>query len=357
MSPSSTAAAFEKELRRKARETGTPLIGGFELTGRCNFDCKMCYVHTMDNEYARAHELSTEQWIQIMDAAYDEGMLYAVISGGECLLRPDFEEIYLNLFNKGGRVSVLPNGSLLTDEYIDFFSKYKPRQLQISLYGSSNDVYERVTGSRSYDKIRKVLKALLEQKINLRVAVTPNRFLLDDVENIITFLEKSKIDYAVNPYLIAPREGITRDGFEINESEILEVLRILNQARGKTSVPVDPNGIPKAGGSCETVINGMECSAGVFRFAITWDGYMVPCVSITSPRINVVEDGFHKSWLAIRENDKKTVQARECIECPYKSVCVKCPVIRYKDLYCGHCNEDICHLTVSKVQAGITKWK
>lgn len=36
-----TAEAF---LLRRAAKTGVPITGSFELTPRCNLNCKMCYV-------------------------------------------------------------------------------------------------------------------------------------------------------------------------------------------------------------------------------------------------------------------------------------------------------------------------
>ena len=34
-----------KLLTRKANQLNIPLHGVFELTSRCNFNCKMCYIH------------------------------------------------------------------------------------------------------------------------------------------------------------------------------------------------------------------------------------------------------------------------------------------------------------------------
>lgn len=344
---------FENALRKRARQSGTPLNGLFEITGRCNFNCKMCYVHTLDVAHALRHELTTEQWIRIMDDAYDEGMLYATISGGECLLRPDFKELYLHLFRKGVRMSVLTNGSLITDEFLDFFTRYKPQQLQISLYGSNDDVYENVTGTRSYDAVIRVLQELKARGVKLHVALTPNRFNKTDMWNLCRYLRKHGYDFTLNPYLIAPREGLTREDFDLTEGEILEVLDALYRSKGQVSVPIAAETLPLPGGACEKQVIGMECGAGVTGFSVTWDGNMLPCTAMTEPRVNVVELGFHQSWLAIRENDRRIVRPAECAECPYRSVCAPCQVIRSKDLHCGHCNQAICHLTVSKVQLGL----
>lgn len=50
---------YEKYLNEKAREKGIPYAGIFELTPRCNLDCKMCYVHLTPKQMNR-DEISAE---------------------------------------------------------------------------------------------------------------------------------------------------------------------------------------------------------------------------------------------------------------------------------------------------------
>lgn len=88
---------MKESFKRFARENKAPIFGHYELTGRCNLDCKMCYVHNQSNAEFLKKELSTEQWKQIFDEAFDLGLLYATLSGGECLIRNDFKELYLHL--------------------------------------------------------------------------------------------------------------------------------------------------------------------------------------------------------------------------------------------------------------------
>ena len=41
---------FSTVLFAKADKLGIPLSGTFELTPRCNLDCKMCYIHKRAND-------------------------------------------------------------------------------------------------------------------------------------------------------------------------------------------------------------------------------------------------------------------------------------------------------------------
>ena len=82
----------------------------------------MCYVHLNRDQMQGRPLLTTEQWIDIMDHAIDAGMMYADLTGGECLSYPGLREIYLHLRSRGICVVILTNGQLLTEELADFFA-------------------------------------------------------------------------------------------------------------------------------------------------------------------------------------------------------------------------------------------
>ena len=81
----------------KAREKNLPISNSFELTPLCNLDCKMCYVHLQREQMHGAELLTTEQWKDIMRQSIDAGMMFATLTGGECLTYPGFDELYLFL--------------------------------------------------------------------------------------------------------------------------------------------------------------------------------------------------------------------------------------------------------------------
>ena len=168
-----------------AREKKIPVSAQFELTGRCNLDCKMCYVHNLDAATCLSRELSTEEWKRVFDEAIEQQLLFATLTGGECLLRPDFKELYLHLWKKGIRISVLTNGILLDSNYVTFFKTHKPEMIQISLYGSDEDGYLRVTGHRGFERTVAAIRSLMEAQINVRVVTTPSRYMGDDYIKIL----------------------------------------------------------------------------------------------------------------------------------------------------------------------------
>ena len=72
-------------LGHKARNNNIPLSNQFELTPLCNFSCKMCYVHLNPDQMngQKIHPFSTRK--NLMNRAWEAGMLLETLSGGECL--------------------------------------------------------------------------------------------------------------------------------------------------------------------------------------------------------------------------------------------------------------------------------
>lgn len=143
-------------LNFKARDKGVPISGSFELTPLCNLDCKMCYVHLNKEQMQGKDLLTTEQWKDIMQQAIDAGMMYARLTGGECLTYPGFRELYQFLRNAGIETVILSNGILMDEEMTAFLKENPPAAIQISLYGADEDAYERVTGKRCFSQVKKI---------------------------------------------------------------------------------------------------------------------------------------------------------------------------------------------------------
>lgn len=118
---SSTEPRLSSYLHARAYRSGTPLAGNFELTARCNFNCKMCYVHlTAEEQQRRGRELTADEWLAIAQEARSRGMLFLLLTGGEPLIRKDFRYLLTELKKMGLLVSVNSNGSLIDRDWLDF---------------------------------------------------------------------------------------------------------------------------------------------------------------------------------------------------------------------------------------------
>ena len=61
-------------------------------------------------------------------------------------MRKDFRDIYLHVKRKGMIPTLFTNGTMITERTADFLAEYRPLNIEITLYGYTQNTYERVTG-------------------------------------------------------------------------------------------------------------------------------------------------------------------------------------------------------------------
>jgi len=93
------------------------------------------------------------------------GVLKVLLTGGEVLLRQDFSDIYTHMKKKGFLVSVFTNASLISQDHISLFKKYPPRNLEITVYGTSDSEYAKVTGTRNFAGFKAGIDMLISESI------------------------------------------------------------------------------------------------------------------------------------------------------------------------------------------------
>lgn len=340
-------------LNFKARDKGVPISGSFELTPLCNLDCRMCYVHLQKAQMQGVQLLSVEQWKQIIQQAIDAGMMYARVTGGECLTYPGFRELYLFLRERGIETVILSNGLLVDEEMTDFLKKNPPAAIQISLYGADEDAYERVTGRRCFGLVAANLRRLRDADIPLVVAVTPNAYMTDG-ESIIRFLQTEKIPYAINSGIMKPREETGRDLADAELDTYIDMLKFRNSFRGGSLEPeTDPDGLPDPNQERGNAAFGVTCGAGRSGFAIDWRGKMRPCNTFPCEGENVRDLGFAEAWKRTNHTATHYPLPTECEGCAYKGVCKHCVAEHAAGAMPGHASPAICAMGKRMVIEGL----
>lgn len=137
------------DLFRKMKENTPgqriPFSGSFELTYRCNMRCVHCYQGDRRFDHQPA-ELTTAEIFRITDEIAAEGCLYLLITGGEPFLRPDLYDILRYIKRKGILVTLFTNGTRIDQAAVDRLLGCVPNKIEITLYGLTQETYERVTG-------------------------------------------------------------------------------------------------------------------------------------------------------------------------------------------------------------------
>lgn len=308
----------------------TPLAGTFELTSRCSLDCKMCYIHKRENDdAAKKYELSAAKWIELAEQAKNKGMLLLLLTGGEPLIREDFDEIYTACKNMGLLVSVNTNGMLIDDKKIELFKKYPPQRINVTLYGTSADTYESLCGNRyAFEKVITALKKLKDNNIPFKINYSITPLNVNDAENAYNTAKElgapiQPVSYMFPPVRCSgeefrlPPEKAAEIHFNwqkrhLGDEDLLKYLTGFREKRSYT-------------GECDECGEKISCRAGIGSFWVTFDGRMLPCGMMTKPQTKITDfDGAWKETTDARENIKLPLK---CSECEYRKYCDICAAV------------------------------
>lgn len=312
----------------------------------------MCYVHLNKTQMQGAQLLTVEQWKQIMQQAIDEGMMYARLTGGECLTYAGFRELYLFLRDRGVETVILTNGLLLDEDITAFLRNNPPAAIQVSLYGAGEDTYEQVTGKRTFSLVMENLRRIKAAKIPLTIAVTPSEYMTD-AEQILRLLCEEDLPFNINASILPPRPETGRVLADANQDTYISMLKLRLHLKGKELiVEGDPESLPDLGGKQGNPVFGVTCGAGRSGFAIDWQGNMRPCNNFPCEGENVLSLGFNEAWRRTNHTVAHYPLPTECEGCAYHGLCMHCVAAHAAGAEIGHANPSICAMGKRMVQEG-----
>jgi AdoMet-dependent heme synthase len=121
-----------------------PHIVAWESTVACNLACVHCRASAQTAP--EPDELTTAEVFDLIDQLAEFSRPIFVISGGEPLMRPDIYDIAAYGTQRGLRVAVSPNGTLLTSEAVDKLQVAGVRRISVSIDGSTAGRHDAVRG-------------------------------------------------------------------------------------------------------------------------------------------------------------------------------------------------------------------
>jgi len=313
-------------LNKKMTQQRVPVSGSIELTRSCNLKCIHCYLGRSSKDSNKVKlELNTSQWKQVIDEITEAGCLFLLMTGGELFLRNDFIEIYTYAKQKGLLITLFTNGTLISDEIVNHFKKYPPSAIEITVYGSTPETYERITGSKAaYHQCIRNINKLLDNQIRVKIKtilMKPNRHEFFDIKQMAKFYDVGfRSDACIfgcfdgnkAPLSLRVPAKAAVDMEMADEKKIHSWTDFYHRMKD-----VKPD---------KTLF---QCGAGVTNFHIDAYGNLQPCLISTHMKYNIFQDGgFVKGWkdlmLKIRE-EKASGDILLCNQCEKRLFCGYCP--------------------------------
>lgn len=125
-----------------------PVYIRIKPTNKCNHNCNYCHyknAYLELDEYNMQDEIPREKMLEIVDDMAQMGVKAVTFSGGgEPLLYPHIEETMERILEAGIDLSIITNGSLLTEKKAQLLAKAK--WVRISIESVNDEAYCRIRG-------------------------------------------------------------------------------------------------------------------------------------------------------------------------------------------------------------------
>lgn len=329
-----------------------PINGTFELTGRCNLNCKMCYVH-VDNKRIQEfgyRERTAAEWIDMARQVFDAGTLKLLLTGGEPMMRSDFCEIYEAIAQMGFFLTLYTNATIVTDQVMEVLKRFPPHMIGITIYGLSTETYQKVCGdSKAYERMREGMERLmtLPSKMELRTTIVQDN--LAEAKEIEAFIKSygDRVTFNVNQTVFQSGRGSIGDAascrltpeqnakFYCNRycdmaEEYVRDPEKLTELRQVAERKRDENrNQGEQSSTTEKTKLFYGCHAGVQEYTVTWDGRLLPCTMMGNCFTNPFEEGFSVAWRRLENVMVKPKVPVKCQECNVQQFCGACTASRY----------------------------
>jgi heme b synthase len=320
----------------------------WELIRSCNLACGHCRASSERGPYPG--ELNTEECLRVMEEIATIGNPVIILTGGEPLLRPDIFELARYGTQKGFRMVMATNGTLITEEKVKLMKAAGIQRISVSLDGPDPD---------SHDTFRKVKGAFAESLRGIEIAkkhglpfqinTTITRANLHLIEKILR-LAIGLGAVAHHIFLLVP----TGRGKELQDQEISaldyeKTLHWFYEQNDQVTLQLKATCAPhyyrilrqrakKEGKKITFQTHGLDamtrgCLGGISFCFISHVGQVQPCGYLELNCGNVREKTFSEIW----ENSPIFQDLRnfdgyggKCGKCEFRKVCGGCRARAYE---------------------------
>ena len=319
----------------RAIQRRRPLNCTMELTYRCNFRCRMCYIRMTDAQAAPFGRMRTvEEWLDMARQMKDAGVLNLILTGGECTLYPGFERLYEAISRMGFCITVKTNAGAYTDSVRDVFLRYPPAGVDVTLYGGSADTYSAVTGDPG--GLEKALENIRFFQ-SIGVPVNPNFTMIR--QNVMDYPKVERLcgELGLSCTIIHDLVGHRYDPSWSDALECRltpaeqvcvscrpteEVLLAMEEA-GELEKELANFRMPEAADETASPETD-DCIGSDIGCAIYWNGEMQTCISMRGYHcVKPFEIGFEAAWAQLKAEQEKTFRRPgACRACGMRNDCM-----------------------------------
>jgi len=320
----------------------------WEITRQCNLSCIHCRASAQQGPYA--NELSTEECLKLVDGIAAFSTPVIILTGGEPLLRDDIFDIARHGSDKGLRMVMAVNGTLVDETAARKIQDASIQRISVSIDGAtaeSHDRFRQVPGA--FDGALRGVRAAKKVGLEFQINTTVTRHNAGELEGILDLA----IDLgaaAHHVFLLVPtgRGRELRDQ-QVTAEEYEEILTWFYDQKKRSPLHLKATCAPqfyrilrqkaKEEGRNVTAQNyGLDattrgCLGGVSFCFISNVGEVQPCGFLELGCGNIREHTLEHIWKTCRIfrelRDFNNYRGR-CGRCEYRKVCGGCRARAYE---------------------------
>jgi radical SAM protein with 4Fe4S-binding SPASM domain len=289
------------------------------LTYRCNNDCAHCY-----NDRPRTFpEMTIDQWKQVLDRVWAQGIPHVVFTGGEPTLVESLPELIAHAEHNGQITGLNTNARRLSDgTFVKRLVDAGLDHVQITVESHLPEVHDQMVRSRGAWKqtiagLRNVLDTPLYVMTNTTM-LRENSPYLEDTLNYLGELGVPTI--GLNALIYSGNGASVGTGLDEQELHpLLEIARERTDAYHQRLIWYTPTEYCHFD-PMQLELGVKGCTAALYNMCIEPNGAVLPCQSYYRPVGNMLSDPWDAIW-----NHPLSISLRERKDIPQK--CNGCPML------------------------------
>lgn len=264
----------EKRRRQVQKKEGVdvPPFLICSIATTCNLHCKGCYARAngiaSDNPGSQKPSLSPEQWKNIFEEASSLGIDFALLAGGEPMIRRDILERVAEVEDM--IFPIFTNGTLIGPSYINFLKQHLNMIPVISIEGLEQTTDER-RGKGMYQRAMKSAEMLHAEDLffGTSITVTTENFGLVTSDDFVDNLRAIGCKLIIYVEYVPTEPGTEYLAFGEADLEMMEKVQAHQRKRYPEMIIISFPGDEQHMGGC--------LAAGRGFFHIGPDGSAEPC--------------------------------------------------------------------------------
>jgi len=323
----------------------------WNLTDRCNLSCTHCYSKSGPGRTTEG-ELSTAEALGVIDDLADMGVPLILFTGGEPLLREDLRELAQHARDRGLKMALSTNGTLITPDVAREIRECGIEYAGISLDGATAETHDRFRNSPgAFEQTIRAFAACKETGLRCGVRVTLTKENYRELEALVDLSLSHEASRFCLYWLVPTGRGIdSYSRLQLDHNDVTEALSLLY----RKAKEIDPAAMEfltvDAPQDCIHLLASMEkdksedladarelleslkggCSAGTRVANIDAQGNVYPCQFARSGEFlvgNIRHKPFSRIWadsanpVLARFREKQARFKGRCGKCSYRDLC------------------------------------